>query len=113
MNDVLKIFLSLSLSGSLMILILFLCGRFWKDKISRQWQYYIWLVWLIIAFVLLIRKITVYQSFIRYVKAGRILVSDIELLDQLSVLAGQAGIKKTVELCVNPLISSPLCIYRL
>lgn len=44
MNDVLKTFLSLSLSGSLVILILFLCRLFWKDKVSRQWQYYIWLI---------------------------------------------------------------------
>lgn len=189
MNDVLKIFLSLSLSGSLIILILFLCKHFWKDKISRQWQYYIWLivivrllfpfapetnlmgsifqaatvlqqqeqdtlqsientispnmehngqgksklsiqptssqpiqdittllenniwlVWLTIAFGLLIRKITIYQSFVCYIKARQILVSDVGLLDRLSVLVGQAGIKKPVELCVNPLISSPLLV---
>lgn len=189
MNDILKIFLSLSLSGSLMILILFLCKHFWKDKISRQWQYYIWLivlarflfpfapetnlmgsifqmdsilqqkrqnslqdmentpipnmeqerkgesnlpiqpsnsqpiqdittllanniwlVWLVVALVLLIRKITVYQSFVRYVKTGQILISDIELLDRFSVLAEQAGVKKSVELCSHPLISSPLLI---
>lgn len=170
MNDIFKIFLSLSLSGSLMILILFLCRHFWKDKVSKQWQYYIWLivigrlllpfapetnlmgnlfqiadrtfqtetvlqqqeplqtsengpadiitllvnniwlVWLVTAFILLIRKITVYQSFIRYVKAGQILVSDIGLLDRLSVISEQGGMKKPVELCVNPLISSPLLI---
>lgn len=44
MNDVFKIFLSLSLSSFLMILILFLCRHLWKGKISRQWQYYIWLI---------------------------------------------------------------------
>ena len=44
MNDVLKILLSLSLSGSLLILMLFFCKLFFRDKISRQWQYYIWLV---------------------------------------------------------------------
>lgn len=166
MNVIFKIFLSLSLSGSLMILILFLCRHFWKDKVSKQWQYYIWLivigrlllpfapetnlmgiadrtfqtdtvlqqqeplqtsengpadiitllannirlVWLVIALILLIRKITVYQSFIRYVKAGQILVSDIGLLDRLSVISEQGGMKKPVELCVNPLISSPLLI---
>lgn len=195
MNDIFKVFLSLSLSGSLIMLILFLCKYLWKDKISRQWQYYIWLIvigrlllpfapetnlignvyptvestvfkaadvpqqheqedklkngqiphmdhsgqgestspietagsqpvqdkrpllvnniwliWLIVAFVLLMHKITVYQSFVRYVKAGQVLVADIGLLDRLSVLTAQAGIKKPVELCVNPLISSPLLI---
>ncbi len=198
MNAVLKIFLSMSFSGSLLILALLLGKRFLKDKISRQWQYYIWLVvvlrllfpfgpevsllgktyqavdqaitqtaslppqqqsplttpggnlapvtgteqsnrsmnsptedlttvhpfqeigtlltdqvwliWLAAAVVLLIRKATVYQSFIRYIKAGLTPVSDIEILDRLFITAEQAGIKRPVELCVNPLISSPLLI---
>lgn len=182
MNNVFKVFLSLSLSGSLMILILFLGRHFWKDRISRQWQYYIWLlviarlllpfapemnlvghvlqtvdstssqtepqpqqwpiqeqdgnsrplipafgsqpiqdivtllanhiwlVWLVAALLLLVRKITVYQSFVHYVKAGWKLVSDVELLDRFSVLAGEAGVEMPVELGVNPLISSPLLI---
>ncbi len=198
MNAVLKIFLSMSFSGSLLILALLLGKRFLKDKISRQWQYYIWLVvvlrllfpfgpevsllgktyqavdqaitqtaslppqqqsplttpggnlapvigtgqsnrsmnsptedlttahpfqevvtlltdqvwliWIAAAVVLLIRKATVYQSFIRYIKAGLTPVSDIEILDRLSITAEQAGIKRPVELCVNPLISSPLLI---
>ena len=70
----------------------------------------IWLVWLVAALGLLIRKITIYQGFIRYVKAGMTPVSDIEQLDQLSAAAEQAGVGKPVELCVNPLISSPLLI---
>ncbi len=198
MNAVLKIILSMSFSGSLLILALLLGKRFLKDKISRQWQYYIWLVvvlrllfpfgpevsllgktyqavdqaitqtapfppqqqsplttpggnlapvigtgqsnrsmnsptedlttvhpfqeigtlltdqvwliWLAAAVVLLIRKATVYQSFIRYIKAGLTPVSDIEILDRLFITAEQAGIKRPVELCVNPLISSPLLI---
>lgn len=107
MSAVLKIFLSMSVSGGLLILVLLLGKHFLKDKISRQWQYYIWLT---AALGLLIRKITIYQSFIRYIKAGLTPVSDMELLDQLSVVAEQSGIKKPVELCVNPLVSSPLLI---
>lgn len=197
MNEVFKTFLSLSISGSLLILILSALKHFLKDKVSRQWQYYIWLiviarlllplapqeslmgnaflrinqvtgrfetlkqspqeppapihaenrpalgeaegngniqtegelknglpllemvtllknniwlVWLFIALILLIRKITVYQGFTRYVKAGQIPVSDIEMLDQAAIVGEQAGIKKPIELCVNPLISSPLLI---
>ena len=200
MNMVLKVFLSMSFSGALLILIL-LCGeRFLKDKISRQWQYYIWLVvilrlllpfgseinlmgkpyqafdrmitrsgliseshnlpdaredvpapavdleqnmesadspmenlttvhplqdmaslladhiwliwliWLVTALGMLIRKITIYQSFIRYINAGLTPVSDMKILDQLSIITEQAGIKRPIELCVNPLISSPLLI---
>ncbi len=44
MNAVLKTFLSMSVSGGLLILTLLLVKRFLKDKISRQWQYYIWLI---------------------------------------------------------------------
>ncbi|MCI8674944.1 MAG: hypothetical protein HFI89_16005, partial [Lachnospiraceae bacterium] len=44
MNAALKIFLSMSFSGSLLILALLLGKRFLKDKICRQWQYYFWLI---------------------------------------------------------------------
>lgn len=198
MKAALKIFLSMSFSGSLLILALLLGKRFLKDKISRQWQYYIWLivllrlllpfgpevslmgkayqavdqaisqaaplplqqqpsqnapggnfipavgteqrsepvnspaddittahqlrdigvllinhiwlVWLVAALGLLIRKITIYQGFARYIKAGLTPVSDIQRLNELSIVAEQLGIKKPIELCVNPLVSSPLLI---
>ena len=196
MSAALKIFLSMSFSGSLLILALLLGKRFLKNKISRQWQYYIWLVvvvrlllpfgpeaslmgkayqavdqaisqaaplppqqqspqsgpggnlapavgaeqhnetvnspaddvtaapplqeigvltadhvwliWLAAALGLLIRKITIYQGFARYIRAGWTPVSDIELLDRVSAAAEQAGVRQPAELCVNPLISSPL-----
>lgn len=191
MTELLKIFLSLSLSGSILILFLFVCNFFLKEKMSRQWQYYIWLVviarlllpfstetsilgslfqgidntviqsepvsllqqtktnlqdmdfttsikdeskpsdikqptdnkpirdviilfsnniwliWLFISFILLVHKITVYQSFIRYVKAGQTPVNA-ELLDEIALIGAKVGVKRPVELCVNPLISSPL-----
>ncbi len=44
MDAVLKIFLSMSFSGGLLILALLLGKRLLKNKISRQWQYYIWLI---------------------------------------------------------------------
>lgn len=44
MAEVMKIWLSLSLSGGMMILVLWL-GRTWfKERFSRRWQYYIWLL---------------------------------------------------------------------
>ncbi len=183
MNGVLKIFLSMSFSGGLLILALLLGKRFLKDRVSRQWQYYIWLVvifrlllpfgpetsllgkiyqvidqsviqavplqqpkaplhtsgdgfsttgdlehdvesannpaedltsahrlqdivsliinyiwliWLVAALGMLIRKVTIYQGFIRYIYADLTPVSDIEILDRLSVAAEQAGIKKPI-----------------
>lgn len=44
MNIALKIILSMSISGTLLIFVLLLAKRVWQDKISRQWQYYIWLI---------------------------------------------------------------------
>lgn len=190
MNTILKIFLTMSCSGALLILVLLFGKRFLKDRISRQWQYYIWLLvimrllfpfgteinlmgktyqaidqtitrkvplpqqkpsaaiqdntsavgsgqetydqagtltvshilrditslltdhiwllWLAVALGMLIRKVTAYQSFVRYINSGLTPVSDMDILDQLSIIAEQMGIKKPVELCVNPQISSPL-----
>lgn len=196
MNNVFKIILSLTISGSFLILFLFFCKPFIKSKLSRQWQYYvwliviarlllpfapegnlidktfeaietayygdemqsvqsyqsdygiggasigevannftesfvpeenppghnpiqeafwllvenIWLIWLGIAAIILMRKITIYRSFVRYVKAGMKPVSDIELLDRVAVIGEQIDVSRAVELCINPLISSPLLI---
>ncbi len=44
MSDVWKTVLSLSFSGTVMILGIFLFCRIFHKKMSRRWQYYIWLV---------------------------------------------------------------------
>lgn len=189
MNELLKIILSLSLSGALLILLLLLCKPLVKGKLSKRWQYYIWLivvarlllpfapetnlmgmifrpqpeqastsftdagstnqlnvpgqvdlggfkqpepdrltdtgiseilyekitvicllVWFVVAIGLLIRKITVYQSFVKYMRAGRIEISDMQLWERLGILVAQLGIKGSVGLYTNNLISSPLLI---
>ncbi len=214
MNTVFKIFLSMSFSGGLLILVLLLGKRLLRDKISRQWQYYIWLVvilrlllpfgaevsllgktyqavdqaitritslskqstpdnlgdalvpkigleennnapapvigleqnnnalnpaidleqnnksaksrplqdigalltnhiwiiWLVAAFGLIVRKISIYQGFIHFIDAGLTLVSEMEILDKLSIIMERTGNKKPIELGVNPLVSSPLLI---
>lgn len=180
-NLIFKTVLFMSVSGSLLIMILLAGKRFLKNKLSRQWQYYIWLIvllrlllpfdpeinlmgsvhqifdrtvtpelspagqenpkqdtddlavysenmtqevqktesaisaflngigwfWLIVALGMLIRKITAYQSFVRYITAGAEPVSDIALLEELSAIAEQMGATGSVELSVNPLLSSP------
>lgn len=74
---------------------------------------YLWVIWLTAAFGMLIRKGSMYQSYIKYVKAGAEPVCDLALLDQLALTADQLGIGRTVELCVNPLVSSPMLVgYR-
>ncbi len=71
---------------------------------------YLWVMWLTVAFGMLIRKITVYQSYIKYVTAGAERVCEISLLDRLAVTTEQAGISRPVELCVNPRVSSPMLV---
>jgi len=44
MNEILMIFLSLSLSGSLVTMILFLLKPLYKDRLSKTWQYYVLLI---------------------------------------------------------------------
>lgn len=202
MNELLKILLSLSLSGALLVIVLFLCKPLVKGRLSKQWQYYIWLivigrllipfapetslvgslfqrfdnaaiqpdttsqqelrgpllseadpsendipadnqagiadggltepekplvqglvnaaaqnvwlvcwlVWLMVAIALLIRKITLYQSFVKYVKAGQIEISDLAHWEQVGRLLEQVGVKRAVGLYTNSLISSPLLI---
>lgn len=218
-NPIFQTVLSMSLSGTLLILVLLLGRRLWKKKLSRQWQYYIWLVvllrlflpfgpeaslmaraeqaaqramiqitertqgeslsgqsseqnpdqrseengifygkesaavsdlqesessqidqeahwkgstllgkespvgkvadaawkylgiiWLATAFAILIRKITVYQSYIRYVTVGAEPVNAAALLDGLAVTAQEMGIGSPIELRVNPLVATPMLV---
>jgi Antirepressor regulating drug resistance, predicted signal transduction N-terminal membrane component len=44
MLEFLKLLLSLSISGTILILFLFLLKGFMKNKVSKKWQYYIWLI---------------------------------------------------------------------
>ena len=67
-------------------------------------------IWLVLALVLFVRKITVYQGFIQYIKAGNTEVSDIKTLNLLSDCEEKLNIKTRVEVSHNPLIASPIMI---
>ncbi|MDE7245658.1 MAG: M56 family metallopeptidase [Oscillospiraceae bacterium] len=178
MNALLRVTVSLSLSGSLLILVLLAAKPLLRYRVSRRWQYYIWLlviarlllpftletslmgtlfqksepviaeavpqpdndsavpappaadgsipveteqtdpditqylwvIWLGTALILFIRKITVYQSFAQYIRAGWEEVSDTVLLDRLAQTGEQMGVRRSVELYTNRLISSPLLL---
>lgn len=71
---------------------------------------YLWLIWLGGAAFLLIRRVTMYQSFVKCIRAGREEVSDIKLLDLLAEMEEEIGIKRPVELYTNTLVSSPLLL---
>ena len=156
MNEFMKILLSLSVSGALLLFLILGLKPLYKNKFSKRWQYYIWIVvalrfllpftpdnaivgslfekfdtaaitneipagpnvpvpagtgnnkaepiqtnreinaatmrepinkyvclffiWSALALVLFVRKITVYQGFIQYIKAGNKEVSDLSLI---------------------------------
>ena len=44
MNEFMKMLLSLSVSGTLIFMILKAVKPLYKEKFSRRWQYYIWLI---------------------------------------------------------------------
>ena len=44
MREVLKTAASLSLSGSLAILVLLVLRPLLRERVSRRWQYYVWLI---------------------------------------------------------------------
>lgn len=71
---------------------------------------YLWVVWLVVALGMLIRKISMYRSYIRYVRSGAEAVSDVALLDRLAVTVQQMGIGRAIDLCVNPHVASPMLI---
>ncbi|MCM1263477.1 MAG: M56 family metallopeptidase [Butyrivibrio sp.] len=84
-------------------------NNFVRNAAAAVWNN-LWLVWLLAALVLFIRKITVYQDFVKYIRAGCVEVADIDLLERFGRLVERNGIKTTVELYTNKLVSSPLLI---
>ncbi len=186
MNEFVKILLSLSVSGALLLLLILGLKPLYKNRFSKRWQYYIWIVvalrfllpftpnttivgslfekfdtaaitneiptspnvsvlvdtsnkksepiqtnreittaamhepfnkyvclffiWSALALVLFVRKITVYQGFSQYIKAGNTEVSDIKILNLLSDCEEKLNIKTRVELSYNSLIASPIMI---
>lgn len=186
MNEFMKILLSLSVSGALLLLLILGLKPLYKNRFSKRWQYYIWIIvalrfllpftpnttivgslfekfdtaaitneiptipnvpvqvspgnneaepiqtnrdmtaaaalepfnkyvclffiWSALALILFVRKITVYQGFIQYIKAGNKEVSDIKILNLLSDCEEKLNIKTRVELSRNSLIASPMLI---
>jgi beta-lactamase regulating signal transducer with metallopeptidase domain len=71
---------------------------------------FIFYIWISAALLLLIRKITKYQSFNKYIRAGWKAVDGIEELNILSDVCERLQVRGVVELYVNPLVSSPLLL---
>ena len=71
---------------------------------------YIWLLWIGVAIILFIRKLTIYQSFANYIKAGRVELNSIEDLERFGKILEQSNIKRMVGIYTHSLVSSPLLI---
>ena len=44
MSEFMKIVLSLSISGALLMLVVLGLKQIYKNKFSKRWQYYIWII---------------------------------------------------------------------
>ncbi len=64
--------------------------------------------WSVPALVLFVRKITIYQGFSRYIRAGNTEVSDIHMLNLLSDCEERLRIRTNVELYRNASVTSPM-----
>ncbi len=67
-------------------------------------------LWLVAAMLLFVRKVTIYQSFVKYVNAGSTPVDDIALLERFGQIIVEQHVRSTIDLRVNSLVSSPLLI---
>lgn len=189
MSELMKTVLSLSCSGTLLMLLILGLKQLYRNKCSRRWQYYIWLiaalrflipftpdttivgslfemfepsaitnetptdpnipanagtdntdsievedkqaqenntitaatahtppgiypclfiVWTAAALIVFIRRITLYQGFIRHIRADSTAVSDIKILNLLSDCEEKLHIRTRAELYHNALITSPM-----
>lgn len=66
--------------------------------------------WLAVVLVLFVRKIVVYQGFVRYIRVGNTEISDLALLNLLSDCEERLQIKTRVELSCNALVASPMLL---
>ncbi|HEX3076455.1 MAG TPA: M56 family metallopeptidase [Lachnospiraceae bacterium] len=75
---------------------------------------YLSILYILVAFLLLFKKIITYRSFVRYLKAGRYLVSKSEVLESYRKACTELGVKTPIALYTNKLVSSPMLVgmYR-
>ncbi len=160
MNNVFIKFVSLSFSGSIIAFILFAIISFFKFKISKVWQYYIWIIvilrliipfspksnlisylynlfdsnfttdillnnknifllniqkylwvgWLFIAFILLLKKIISYNIYIYFIKLNRKIITDKNIIQIYYTICNQMGIKRKPCLYSYKRINSPMLV---
>lgn len=84
-------------------------GAAWYQKAQLQdLLQHLWAVWLSAAALLFIRKITIYQSYVRFIRAGCRPVEDIGCLEALGRAVERSRIRCMMGLYTNSLTASPL-----
>ena len=85
---------------------------FIKRITNKIWEYrmYLCIFWLMTAMLLFLRKITVYQDFMRFIRAGSTPVDDIGCLEALSQIEARLNIQKPIDIWSSRLITSPMLI---
>ena len=73
-------------------------------------ELYLFAIWLFVAFFLIVQKITKYQSFVKYVKAGWKPVDDPAILNLVGNICEEKNIKSVVDVYTTSLVSSPLLL---
>lgn len=81
-----------------------------KHVLLNRLRQYLWLVWVLPAVILFIRRITTYKRFIKYIRAGSDDVQDIVLLERFGELLEKYHVRSTIALSVNSVVASPVLI---
>lgn len=83
----------------------------WSPRtiLMELWQY-AWIIWLGVAMMLLVRIITSYHSFTRFIRAGWQPVDDPAVLDTLDEVSSLYGIRRILPVYLNPLATSPMLV---
>ncbi len=81
-----------------------------SDSSKRNYTVVVQAIWLLTALVLIVRKITVYQSFIKYLKASSSPVENMNRLETFGKIIEQNHVKRVVGLYTNCLTASPLLV---
>ena len=79
-----------------------------NEKLVNIVRPYLWLIWILPAFILIIRKIIVYQNFVKYIRMGSDDVQDIVLLEHFGKLLEKNHIRNTITLSINDMVASPI-----
>ncbi len=84
-----------------------------KSRLPNDWNIVIdniWMLWIGIALILFTYKMIVYISFIRYMKANKVVVKDPEVLGIFRNVCNEVGNKATLNMYTSDKVVSPMLL---